>query len=103
MEITCHGSNVVYHISSGDIGGGNGGGGGGGRIKPIDLIHLVNPIEFLKEPLDNIVSKLGSATGKFGKAVGKHLVKGLEAIVDGLDSTVVDGLKVCGVNMKGSN
>ena len=70
-----------------------GGDSGGRKFKPIDLIHLVNPIDFLKEPLDNILSKLGKA-GKFAKNVGKHLVKGLKFIAKGFDKTVIDGLKV---------
>ena len=79
---------------SGDTGGSGGGGSGDGGFKPKDLIHLVNPIHFLKEPLDNIISKLGSATGKFGKAVGKHLIKGLESITGGFAKPLVGGLKV---------
>ena len=67
---------------------------GGRGFKPIDLIHLINPIDFLKEPLNNIVSKLGKAGGKFVKNVGKHMVKGLKAVAGGFDDVVIDGLKV---------
>ena len=66
---------------------------GGRGFKAVDLIHLINPIDFIKEPLDNIVSKLKDG-GKFVKAVGKHLVKGLKAVAGGFDDIVIDGLKV---------
>ena len=81
---------LFYSTVIEDHGGDNGGRG----FKPIDLIHLINPVDFLKDPLNNIVSKLGKAGGKFAKTVGKHLVKGLKAIADGFDDTVIDGLKV---------